>query len=306
MIKRTFILLSLLLCLSASAQTPWNTIDSLVQGRAYADAYKLARQNYAFALEQGDSYNLLRAACSMCNAGKKLNIGLSEESLLRRTLPHLSPLERALCHTMLANIYANMYDRFNGSSDLALELKEELQAVDDATDTVFGNWSRTRLADSIASHTVAAIADSPLLRSRRVADYNYIASHDTLNDYSPLTLYEAVAYAAVHNVVNDSLLFSKANGLIYSDSVFRAMCNPFALADSHLPQGNSTLWKLGLLQEVSRFLIGNAPNGKPDTTSVSWQLLCRELDLFLTHFSPAWQSILFLEISRTRGVPHVI
>ena len=286
------IVLLLALAATASAQTPWNTIDSLVQGRAYADAYKLARQNYAFALEQGDSYNLLRAACSMCNAGKKLNIGLNEESLLRRTLPHLAPLERALCHILLANIYANMYDRFNRSSDLALELKEELQAVDDATDTVFRNWSRTRLADSIASHTVAALSDSPLLRSRRVADYNYIASHDTLSDYSSLTLYEAVVYAAVHNVVNDSLLFTKANGLGYSDSLFRAMCNPIALAHMHLlhlPQGSSTLWKLDLLQEVSRFLIGNAPNGKPDTTSVSWQLMCRELDLFLTHFSPAWQ-----------------
>ena len=286
------IVLFFVLAATAGAQTPWRTIDSLFQGRAYSDAYELARQNYSHALEQGDSYNLLRAACSMSDAGRKLYLELNEESLLRRTLPYLAPLERALCHTMLANIYANMYDRFNGSSDLALELKEELQAVDDATDTVFGNWSRTRLADSIASHTVAAIADSPLLRSRRVADYNYIASHDTQNDYSPLTLYEAVVYAAVHNVVNDSLLFTKANGLGYSDSLFRALCNPLALADRHLPQGSSTLWKLDLLQEVSRFLIGNAPNGKPDTTSVSWQLLCRELNLFLTHFSPAWHYIL--------------
>ncbi len=283
------IVLLLALAATASAQTPWRTIDSLMQSRAYSDAYELAQQNYSHALEQGDSYNLLRAACSMSDAGRKLYLELNEESLLRQTLPHLAPLERALCHTMLANIYANTYDGFNRSSDLALELKEELQAVDDATDTVFRNWSRARLADSIARHTVAALANRPLLRSRRVADYNYIASHDTLSDYSSLTLYEAVAYAAVHNVVNDSLLFTKANGLGYSDSLFRAMCNPFALADRHLPQGSSTLWKLGLLQEVSRFLIGNAPNGKPDTTSVSWQLLCRELDLFLTHFSPAWQ-----------------
>ena len=285
------IVLFFVLAATASAQTPWRTIDSLFQGRAYSDAYELARQNYSHAMEHGDSYNLLRAACSMSDAGRKLYLELNEESLLRHTLPHLAPLERALCHTLLANIYANMYDRFNRSSDLALELKEELQAVDDATDTVFGNWSRTRLADSIASHTVAALDDSPLLRSRRVADYSYIASHDTLNDYSPLTLYEAVVYAAVHNVVNDSLLFTKANGLGYSDSLFRALYNPLALADRHLPQGSSTLWKLGLLQEVSRFLIGNAPNGKPDTTSVSWQLLCRELNLFLTHFSPAWHYI---------------
>ena len=120
------IVLLLALATTAGAQTPWRTIDSLMQSRAYSDAYELAQQNYSHALEQGDSYNLLRAACSMSDAGRKLYLELNEESLLRRTLPHLAPLERALCHTMLANIYANTYDGFNHSSDLALELKEEL------------------------------------------------------------------------------------------------------------------------------------------------------------------------------------
>ena len=52
------IVLFFVLAATASAQTPWRTIDSLFQGRAYSDAYELARQNYSHALEQGDSYNL--------------------------------------------------------------------------------------------------------------------------------------------------------------------------------------------------------------------------------------------------------
>ena len=278
--------LFLALAATAGAQTPWHTIDSLVQRRAYSDAYGLSRQNYAQALEQGDSYNLLRAAYSMYEAGKKLDIGLNEESLLRHTLPRLAPTERALCHTMLASIYANMLSRRNRQNDLKTE--EQLCLSASAIDTVFSKWCRTRLADSIASHTLAALAESPSLRSRRLADYDYLTMHDTLSDYASLTLYEAVVYAALHDVVNDSLLFTSTYGLSYSDSLFRALCDPLALAAMHLPQGSTTLWKLGLLQEVSQLLISNAHPGRPDTTSASWQLLRSELKHFLTHFSPAW------------------
>ena len=285
MIKRSIILLSLLFCLPTFAQTPWLTIDSLVKAKAYADAYEMSRQNYAKALEQGDSYNLLRAAYSMYESGKNLNVGQNEESLLRHALPHLAPTERALCHTMLANLYANMLSRRN---------REELMDLSTAaSDTVFNKWSQTRLADSIAGHTVAALAESPSLRSKRLADYDYLTLHDTLSNYASLSLYEAVVYAALHDVVNDSLLFTSAYGLNYSDSLFRALRDPFALADMHLPQGSTTLWKLGLLQEVSQLLISNASPGRPDTTSASWKLLRSELKHFLTHFSPAWNPTIY-------------
>ena len=106
MIKRTFILLSLLCCLSASAQTPWRTIDSLVETKAYADAYTMIRQNYAYAkqdgtITSGGSPVPLFVYVQRGTVGKSLRVGLVEGFHIHLAHPdaeihgHQSPQEFA-------------------------------------------------------------------------------------------------------------------------------------------------------------------------------------------------------------------
>lgn len=279
--KRTVLLLSLLFCLPTFAQTPWRNVDSLVKAKAYADAYTLIQQNYDYAKQHGRSYDLLRAAYGMAEIGKVFPTKQNEESLLRHTLPYLDPAERALCHTLIANIYAtstlNRQRRYDTES--------ETPCHDDPADTVYGQWCTSRLADSIWSHTAAALSDAhtQLLKSKRIADYDYLTQHDTVNDYADLTLYEAVTYAAVHNIEGNSLLFNGTD-FVYSDSLYNAMCDPTHLVAMTIPQGGTTQHRLQLLKDMAQFLISQ----KADTASVQWKTLCRELRALLNHYTLGW------------------
>ena len=281
MIKRTFILLSLLFCLSASAQTPWHTVDSLVKAKAYADAYTLLQQNYAHAKSHGQSYDLLRAAYGIAEVGKKLPGEVNTESLMRRTLPYLDPVEKALCHTLLAKIYSIPIPDHNPR----YISEQDIPDHNDANDTVYEKWNRERLSDSVLSHSMAALSKdvSLLLQSRSMADYMFLFTHDTVCDYSPLTLYEAIAYAAVHNIEGSTLLFNDIEP-VYSDSMYNALCNPFALASMPIPQGGTPLYKLMALKNVAKYLISTGT----DTCSVQWQTLCRELRGLVDHYSGAY------------------
>ena len=285
MIKRTFILLSLLCCLSASAQTPWRTIDSLVETKAYADAYTMIRQNYAYAKQDdtitsggSPSYDLLRAAYGLASVGRKLSDTVSTEAILRHTLPYLAPTERALCHSLLASIYVHVSKYNKGPFDR--NITDWLGSIE-PTDTVFRSWDPARLNDSILSHSRAALSTSKaLLQGKQVADYDFLTEHDSVNSYAALTLYEAVSYAALHNIVGTTLLFSD-RGLVYSDSLYRTLVNPFALACMDIPQNGTTLYKLTILKEVAQYLISQ----NTDTSSVRWQTLCRELKGFVNHYT---------------------
>ncbi len=278
--KCTLLLISLLLCVPTMAQTPWRTVDSLVKAKAYADAYTLLQQNYDHAKQHGRSYDLLRAAYSMAEIGKAYPPKQNDESLFRHTLPYLDTAERALCHTLIANIYATAI--LNRRS--AHETESTPPCHTDPADTVYGLWCTSRLADSIWSHTSEALSNPiKLLKNKRIADYDYLTRHDTVNDYADLTLYEAVAYAAVHNIESNSLLFNGTD-FVYSDSLYNVLCAPTHLATMTIPQGGTARHKLQLLKEVAQFLISQ----KADTASVRWQTLCRELRAFLHHYSLGW------------------
>ncbi len=278
--KCTLLLISLLLCVPTMAQTPWRTVDSLVKAKAYADAYTLLQQNYDHAKQHGRSYDLLRAAYSMAEIGKAYPPKQNDESLFRHTLPYLDTAERALCHTLIANIYATAI--LNRRS--AHETESTPPCHTDPADTVYGLWCTSRLADSIWSHTSEALSNPiKLLKNKRIADYDYLTRHDTVNDYADLTLYEAVAYAAVHNIESNSLLFNGTD-FVYSDSLYNVLCDPTHLATMTIPQGGTARHKLQLLKEVAQFLISQ----KADTASVRWQTLCRELRAFLHHYSLGW------------------
>ena len=307
MSKHTILLLSLLFCLPTMAQTPWRTVDSLVKAKAYADTYTLLEQNYTYALQNGQSYDLLRAAYSMAVVGDNLPKKINSLTILQRTLPLLDPAEKALCHTLIASIYAQ--ELRNRSEEYRYRYDTEAPCHSDPADTVYKNWCRERLADSIMSHSSAALrtADTLLLQSKRVADYHYLTLHDTVNDYSALTLYEAVHYAAVHNIEGTSLLFTDA-GFVYSDSLYHALCDPFALARMPLPQGGTTMYKLMILKNTARFLIRTLQSRAEDyqllshgraarvpyrtgtdTSSVQWHTLCRELNRFVDHYTGGYQ-----------------
>ena len=233
--KCTLLLISLLLCVPTMAQTPWRTVDSLVKAKAYADAYTLLQQNYDHAKQHGRSYDLLRAAYSMAEIGKAYPPKQNDESLFRHTLPYLDTAERALCHTLIANIYATAI--LNRRS--AHETESTPPCHTDPADTVYGLWCTSRLADSIWSHTSEALSDPiKLLKNKRIADYDYLTRHDTVNDYADLTLYEAVAYAAVHNIESNSLLFNGTD-FVYSDSLYNVLCDPTHLATMTIPQGGT-------------------------------------------------------------------
>ena len=201
MIKRTFILLSLLCCLSASAQTPWRTIDSLVETKAYADAYTMICQNYAYAKQDGTitsggspSYDLLRAAYGLASVGRKLSDTVSTEAILRHTLPYLAPTERALCHSLLASIYVHVSKYNKGPFDR--NITDWLGSIE-PTDTVFRSWDPARLNDSILSHSRAALSTSKaLLQGKQVADYDFLTEHDSVNSYAALTAQHSGHHAA--------------------------------------------------------------------------------------------------------------
>ena len=116
--KRNILLLILLSAQTLVAQTPCgtttdgkplprpsaSTIDSLVKAKAYANAYALLQQEYTCAKAEGRSYDLLRAACGIAMVGKQLPVNTNAEALLRHTLPHLAPPEKALCNSLLAEL----------------------------------------------------------------------------------------------------------------------------------------------------------------------------------------------------------
>ena len=292
--KRNILLLILLGAQTLVAQTPCDTttdgkslprpsastIDSLVKAKAYADAYALLQQEYTCAKEQGRSYDLLWAACGMASVGKQLPVNTNAEALLRHTLPHLAPAEKVLCHSLLAGTYAQVLrnrnlNRFNN---------QDLPCPNNIDDTVYSQWCNEKLSTLILFHSQAALSTpATLLQSIKMKDYDFLATHDTLNDYSALTLYEAVSYDAIHNIVGSDLLFN-GHTLVYSDSLYHALCNPFVLAAMPKPQGNATLTKLAILQEVATYLIHNGT----DTSSTQWHTLCRELRSFIDHYANAY------------------
>ena len=293
--KRNILLLILLSAQTLFAQTPCSgttdgktlprpsasTIDSLVKAKAYADAYDLLQQEYTCAKAEGRSYDLLRAACGMATVGKQLPVNTNAEALLRHTLPHLAPAEKALCHSLLAGTYAQVLrnrnqNRFNN---------QDLPCPNNIDDTVYSQWCNEKLSTLILFHSQAALSTpATLLQSIKMKDYDFLATHDTLNDYSALTLYEAASYDAIHNIVGSDLLFNGST-LVYSDSLYHALCNPFVLAAMPKPQGNATLTKLAILQEVATYLIYNST----DTSSIQWHTLCRELHTFIDHYANAYR-----------------
>ena len=293
--KRNILLLILLSAQTLIAQTPCgtttdgkplprpsaSTIDSLVKAKAYADAYALLQQEYTCAKAEGRSYDLLRAACGMASVGKQLPVSTNVEALLRHTLPHLAPAEKALCHSLLAGTYAQVLrnrnqNRFNN---------QDLPCPNNPDDTVYSQWCNEKLSTLILFHIQAALSTpATLLQSIKMKDYDFLVTHDTLNDYSALTLYEAVSYDAIHNIVGSDLLFNGST-LVYSDSLYHALCNPFVLAAMPKPQSNATLTKLAILQEVATYLIHNGT----DTNSTQWHTLCRELSTFIDHYAKAYR-----------------
>ncbi|MBQ5974732.1 MAG: hypothetical protein IJL48_03380 [Bacteroidales bacterium] len=293
--KRNILLLILLGAQTLVAQTPCgtttdgkplprpsaSTIDSLVKAKAYADAYDLLQQEYTCAKAEGRSYDLLRAACGMASVGKQLPVNNDAEALLRHTLPHLAPPEKALCHSLLAGTYAQVLrnrnqNRFNN---------QDLPCPNNIDDTVYSQWCNEKLSTLILFHSQAALSTpATLLQSIKMKDYDFLATHDTLNDYSALTLYEAVSYDAIHNIVGSDLLFNGST-LVYSDSLYHALCNPFVLAAIPKPQGNATLTKLAILQEVATYLIHNGT----DTSYTQWHTLRRELRSFIDHYANAYR-----------------
>ena len=293
--KRNILLLILLSAQTLIAQTPCgtttdgktlprpmpSTIDSLVKAKAYADAYALLQQEYTCAKEQGRSYDLLRAVCGMATVGKQLPTNTNAEALLRHTLPHLAPAEKVLCHSLLAGTYAQVLrNRNQNRFD-----NQNLPCPNNPDDTVYSQWCHEALATRILFHSQAALSTpATLLQSIKMKDYDFLATHDTLNDYSALTLYEAVSYDAIHNIVGSDLLFNGST-LVYSDSLYHALCNPFVLAAMPKPQGNATLTKLAILQEVATYLIHNST----DTSSIQWHTLCRELRSFIDHYANAYR-----------------
>ncbi|MBR3724699.1 MAG: hypothetical protein IKN11_04830, partial [Bacteroidales bacterium] len=295
--KRNILLLILLCTQTLVAQTPCDTtsdgtpsqaptasvIDSLVKAKAYADAYSLLQQEYTCAKEQGRSYDLLRAACGMATVGKQLPVNTNAEALLRHTLPHLAPAEKVLCHSLLAGTYAQVL-RNRNQSRLSYQ---DPPCPNNLDDTVYSQWCHEALATRILFHSQAALSTpATLLQSIKMKDYDFLASHDTLNDYSALTLYEAVSYDAIHNIVGSDLLFNGST-FVYSDSLYHALCNPFVLAAMPKPQGNATLTKLAILQEVATYLIHNGTG--TDTNSTQWHTLCRELSTFIDHYANAYR-----------------
>ncbi|MBR5352686.1 MAG: hypothetical protein IK126_03155 [Bacteroidales bacterium] len=292
--KRNILLLILLCTQTLVAQTPYDTtadgtpsqaptasvIDSLVKAKAYADAYALLQQEYTCAKAEGRSYDLLRAACGMATVGKQLPVNTNAEALLRHTLPHLAPPEKALCHSLLAGTYAQVLrNRNQNRFD-----NQDLPCPNNPDDTVYSQWCNEKLSTCILFHSQAALSTSAtLLQSIKMKDYDFLATHDTLNDYSALTLYEAASYDAIHNIVGSDLLFNGST-LVYSDSLYYALCNPFILVSMPKPQGNATLTKLAILQEVATYLIHNGT----DTNSTQWHTLCRELSTFIDHYANAY------------------
>ena len=293
--KRNILLLILLGAHTLVAQTPCggttdgkplprpmsSTIDSLVKAKAYADAYALLQQEYTCAKAEGRSYDLLRAACGMATVGKQLPTNTNAEALLRHTLPHLAPAEKVLCHSLLAGTYAQVLrnrnqNRFNN---------QDLPCPNNPDDTVYSQWCNEKLSTLILFHSQAALSTpATLLQSIKMKDYDFLATHDTLNDYSALTLYEAASYDAIHNIVGSDLLFN-GHTLVYSDSLYHALCNPFVLAAMPKLQGNATLTKLAILQEVATYLIHKGT----DTSSTQWHTLCRELHTFIDHYANAYR-----------------
>lgn len=296
--KKYFVLISCFLSiLAAHSQNTWRTVDSLYRVRAYADAYALSRQCYEQSLralaapaaprstvvQDPNSYNLFRSAVSLVTVSAKLPEPVKAESLMRRTLPKLNACpERALCHTYLANLYAKkLLSRTNHVRS------QEEPFFDDPADTLCAHWSYQRLADSILAHTRAALADSLLLRRIPIATpsspfcYDFFVSHDTVTDYSAITLYEIVLYAAVKNLVNDRILYSASDGFPYSDALFDSLANPSTLVSVHIPTGGIPHAKLRLLQQAARWLMAE----RPDTTHASWHLFRNNLITLLAHFS---------------------
>lgn len=307
--KRNILLLILLCTQTLVAQTPCDTtvggnpsqaptasvIDSLVKAKAYADAYALLQQEYTCAKAEGRSYDLLRAACGMASVGKQLPVNTNAEALLRHTLPHLAPAEKVLCHSLLAGTYAQVLrNRNQNRFD-----NQNLPCPNNPDDTVYSQWCNEKLSTLILFHSQTALSTpATLLQSKKMKDYDYLSSHDTVNDYSDLTLFEAVSYDAIHNIVGSDLLFN-GHTLVYSDSLYHALCNPFVLVAMPKPQGNTTLTKLAILQEMAKYLIHKGT----DTNSIQWHTLCRELHTFIDHYANAYRqsnSIKFRSLPSSR------
>ena len=300
--KKFFVLIGCLLYIySVYSQGTWRTVDSLYRARAYADAYTLTRQCYEQSLQalaapaaahspamQGvHAYNLFRSAVSLVKVSAKLPNPVDAESLMRRTLPKLDAYpEGALCHTYLAHVYAQKLlsrnNRFGSQKE---------SCFDNPADTLYSHWSTPRLADSIRAHTRAALADSLTLRRIPIASpsapfsYDFFVSHDTVTDYSDITLYEIVLYAAVKNLVNDRILYSSSDGFTYTDALFDSLANPATLVSLRLPAGGTPHGKLRLFQHAARWLQHECP----DTAHASWQLFRINLMTFLAHFSEGYR-----------------
>lgn len=184
---------------SARYDAIWNDVDSLQAKRAYSSARARAQEGFSLALKERNSLQILTGAYYM-GEQEQYYVEYAADTLLaryRRIMPMLQPVERALCHLVLARFYHD----YTLNNKWSVRRNEETYEED----LPYSLWSMKRFQDTVDHHVQQALQYSEMLKSEKPEDYARIMEKEVNEEGKKLrpTLFDVAIYYIADNIWNE-------------------------------------------------------------------------------------------------------
>ncbi len=260
--------LALLLCttlLSAQTEsiTDWQEIDTLIAQGHYTSAYEKSEELLRKAKRKGDSHAMLKAVYK----GRIAAAGYQEEHIeasvkaYQDIISTLRGADKSIAYMLLGvalDDYKNRYLWRNGQAGLTIELPPlTIEALLGATTDELAQWGEKRFSDAKRLCYEAALAEGKALKATKTEDYDLLIKGDTLGLRLRPTLYDVV----MHTIVSDNISSHSdkiRNQLHDQRDLLFGTAEEFMQLDLPDDSTSHELWKLGKLQELTRYHAKNS------------------------------------------------
>ncbi len=179
----------------------WKSIDALMEKGSYNTAFEQTQALFAQAQQTRNSRQALTAAAYLASIENAYREDATDSTLQRylALLPTLQPVDRAICHTLIAQLY---YD-YKQQNQWHIN---DNRPTDEA-ELDYKLWSSGRYDTVIATHLSDALADEQLLQSVKSTDIIRLLNADPKAKYDynlTPTLFDVIINHAISMATSDN------------------------------------------------------------------------------------------------------